>query len=92
MLVYYISILVAIVIGYLYLRLSQSYLLCSRELRRLESNSRSPIFSQYGETLSGLSTIRAFSAEQRFLDEMFDKIDETQRNHYGMSFFQRFSA
>ena len=35
------------------------------ELKRLESNSYSPIFSHFGETLSGLVTVRGF----RKLDE-----------------------
>ena len=33
-----------------------------RDLQRLEAVSRSPIFAQFGETLNGLTTIRAFGA------------------------------
>ena len=38
------------------------WLSCSatRDLQRLEAVTRSPIFTQFSETLSGLSTIRAF--------------------------------
>lgn len=39
-----------------------------RDLRRMESNNRSPIFANFGEVLEGIVTVRAFSAEQRFLD------------------------
>jgi len=35
----------------------------SRELRRLDSVSRSPIYSSFTETLDGSSTIRAFKSE-----------------------------
>lgn len=35
----------------------------SRELRRLDSVSRSPIYASFTETLDGASTIRAFSSE-----------------------------
>lgn len=43
----------------------------------MESNSRSPIFSGFGELLEGIVTVRAFSAEQRFLDSLHTKIDLT---------------
>jgi len=36
----------------------------SRELKRIESVSKSPIFSHFSETLNGLSTIRAFNTQQ----------------------------
>lgn len=39
----------AVLIIYFYVRLSLSYVKCSRDLRRLESNARSPIFSKFGE-------------------------------------------
>merc|ERR1719201_2844387 len=38
----------------------------TRDLQRLEAVSRSPIFTQFSETLNGLSTIRAFGATARF--------------------------
>ncbi|KAH9621687.1 hypothetical protein KSS87_015230, partial [Heliosperma pusillum] len=37
----------------------------SRELRRLDSVSRSPIYASFTETLDGASTIRAFKSEVR---------------------------
>ena len=43
----------------------------------MESNSRSPIFSGFGELLEGIVTVRAFSAEQRFLDALHLKVDLT---------------
>ncbi len=36
------------------------------ELKRLESNSYSPIFSHFGETISGLVTVRAFRKGEEF--------------------------
>lgn len=38
----------------------------SRELRRLDSVSRSPIYASFTETLDGASTIRAFKSEVKF--------------------------
>lgn len=45
----------------------------------MESNSRSPIFANFGELLEGIVTVRAFSAEQRFLNNLYDKVDLTTR-------------
>lgn len=45
----------------------------------MESNSRSPIFSGFGELLEGIVTVRAFSAERRFMDDLHEKIDVTTK-------------
>jgi ATP-binding cassette subfamily C (CFTR/MRP) protein 1 len=47
--------------------LKRYYTSLSRQLKRLESSSRSPIFSFYGETLSGVEIIRSFSVEKQFI-------------------------
>ena len=56
--------------------LQRYYVSSMRQLRRLNSASKSPIFSHFGETLTGVTTIRAFGAESRFIDDMNKKIDE----------------
>jgi ABC-type multidrug transport system fused ATPase/permease subunit len=57
-----------------------------RDLRRMESNSRSPIFASFGETLEGIVTVRAFSAERRFLNTLHARVDETTKFWYGHAF------
>jgi ABC-type multidrug transport system fused ATPase/permease subunit len=42
----------------LYLYLAKLYMTTSRELKRYESITRSPIFSLFSETLAGLITLR----------------------------------
>ena len=69
----------AILIGYVYRLLAIGYLNAGRDLRRMESNSRSPIFANFGELLEGIVTVRAFSAEQRFLDDLYKKVDLTTK-------------
>ncbi len=34
------------------------------------------MFSHFGETLNGISTIKAFDAQNRFIEQMQDKIDD----------------
>lgn len=40
----------------------------AREIKRLDSISRSPVYAQFGEALNGLSTIRAYKAYDRMAD------------------------
>ncbi|OLN86882.1 ATP-dependent bile acid permease 2 [Colletotrichum chlorophyti] len=55
------------------------YLRASRDLKRLESVQRSPLFQQFGETLSGMTTIRAYGDERRFIRENLAKINVQAR-------------
>ncbi|KAJ7069893.1 hypothetical protein C8F01DRAFT_1114453 [Mycena amicta] len=72
----------AVVMGYLYYRLALGYLNTGRDLRRMESNSRSPIYSDFGELLDGIVTVRAFSAENRFLDNLHVRINTATKMWY----------
>ena len=60
------------------------YISCSatRDLQRLEATSRSPIFTQFSETLNGLSTIRAFGATSRFEAQSLDLVKKNTRCFY----------
>ncbi|KAF8626899.1 hypothetical protein AX15_004637 [Amanita polypyramis BW_CC] len=72
----------AFFIGFAYRELAIGYLNTGRDLRRMESNTRSPIFSHFSELLEGIVTVRAFSAERRFLDNLHRKIDITTKMWY----------
>ncbi|KAJ7222262.1 hypothetical protein GGX14DRAFT_694507 [Mycena pura] len=72
----------AVFIGYFYYIFAIGYLNTGRDLRRMESNSRSPIFSDFGELLQGIVTVRAFAAEKRFLDNLHTRIDLTTKMWY----------
>uniref|UniRef100_A0A665WHL2 Multidrug resistance-associated protein 4 n=1 Tax=Echeneis naucrates TaxID=173247 RepID=A0A665WHL2_ECHNA len=55
---------VPLLLFFLYLR--RYFLQTSRDVKRLESTTRSPVFSHLSSSLQGLWTIRAFGAEERF--------------------------
>jgi ABC-type multidrug transport system fused ATPase/permease subunit len=54
------------------------YLATSRELKRLDAVSRSPIFAWFTESLAGLSTIRAFQHQHVFIAQNESRIDRNQ--------------
>ncbi|CAG2164179.1 unnamed protein product, partial [Oppiella nova] len=47
----------------------------SRELQRLDSITKSPIFSLYSQTIDGLTTLRAFNEEINFTDKIYELLD-----------------
>jgi len=47
----------------------------SRELKRVDAVSRSPLYAHFSETLGGMSVIHAYGAEQRMSDMSNGKLD-----------------
>eukprot|EP00123_Amoebidium_parasiticum_P018424 comp24199_c0_seq1/m.44437 comp24199_c0_seq1/g.44437 ORF comp24199_c0_seq1/g.44437 comp24199_c0_seq1/m.44437 type:complete len:1466 (-) comp24199_c0_seq1:528-4925(-) len=66
----------------LYMIIQRVYVATSRQLKRLDSTSRSPIFSHFGETLSGTTTILAFGAQDRFMRTNMDRLDANAVAYY----------
>ncbi|RUS21137.1 P-loop containing nucleoside triphosphate hydrolase protein [Endogone sp. FLAS-F59071] len=52
----------ALVIGSIFVVIGKLYLTCSRELKRLDSNSKAPIYSQFGEGPDDHSSLRRASS------------------------------
>ncbi|XP_072916624.1 multidrug resistance-associated protein 1 [Hemitrygon akajei] len=69
-------------LGLLYFFVQRYYVATSRQLKRLESASRSPIFTNFSETLLGVSVIRAFGEEDRFIRRNDSRVDENQKAYY----------
>jgi ABC-type multidrug transport system fused ATPase/permease subunit len=66
-------------IAALYFFIGKFYIRSSRDLKRLESVQRSPLYQQFGETLSGVTTIRAYGDEKRFSRDNLKKVDAHNR-------------
>nr|XP_057915144.1 canalicular multispecific organic anion transporter 1 isoform X2 [Doryrhamphus excisus] len=75
-------IIVIIPLAVVYFFVQRFYVATSRQLRRLDSVSRSPIYSHFGETVSGLSVIRAYGHQERFLQHNENTIDENLKTVY----------
>ncbi|KAG8835961.1 hypothetical protein FRC17_010930 [Serendipita sp. 399] len=69
----------ATIISYFYVHISKGYINAGRDMRRMQSTTRSPIFAAFAETLEGIVTVRAFGAERRFLAILMQRIDLTTK-------------
>lgn len=72
-------LIAAIFISALYFLIGRFYLRSSIHLKRLESVQRSPLFQQFGETLSGITTIRAYGDERRFIRDNMLRVNTHNR-------------
>lgn len=72
-------LIAAIFISAMYFFIGRFYLRSSIHLKRLESVQRSPLFQQFGETLSGITTIRAYGDERRFIRDNMLRVNTHNR-------------
>lgn len=66
----------------MYVWIQRYYLRTSRELKRLDSVSRSPIYAHFQESLGGISTIRAYRQTNRFELENEWRVDSNLRAYF----------
>uniref|UniRef100_A0A8D0DBY8 ATP-binding cassette, sub-family C (CFTR/MRP), member 3 n=1 Tax=Sander lucioperca TaxID=283035 RepID=A0A8D0DBY8_SANLU len=69
-------------LAFIYVFVQRFYVATSRQLKRLESVSRSPIYSHFSETVTGCSVIRAYGRHSSFVLMSDMKVDENQKSYY----------
>lgn len=69
-------------LSFAYAYIQKYYLRTSRELKRLDSVSRSPIYAHFQETLGGISTIRAYRQQDRFELENEWRVDANLQAYF----------
>ncbi|XP_029134337.1 ATP-binding cassette sub-family C member 3 isoform X2 [Labrus bergylta] len=67
---------------FIYVFVQRFYVATSRQLKRLESVSRSPIYSHFSETVTGSSVIRAYGRHSAFVLMSDMKVDDNQKSYY----------
>jgi ABC-type multidrug transport system fused ATPase/permease subunit len=60
-------LILAVPLGLLYYRFQSYFRASNTAIARLEAVSRSPIYADFSQTLSGTSTIRAYHQQERFI-------------------------
>ncbi|KAI1314400.1 hypothetical protein EDD11_002226 [Mortierella claussenii] len=76
----FLAIVPPIVIIFLFLQ--RYYIASSRNFRRIESVSKSPMYQHFAETLSGVSTIRALHCNDRFIEQNATRSDLASNAHF----------
>ena len=84
----YMAILAPFLIGLLYM-LQKYYLHTSRQMRLLDLEAKSPLYSSFLEAQSGVVTIRAFGWQKAWKDRNIRLLDDSQRPYYLLYCIQR---
>jgi ATP-binding cassette, subfamily C (CFTR/MRP), member 1 len=84
----YFAATIPVLLGVMYV-IQKYYLRTSRQLRILDLEMKAPLYTQFGETASGLATIRAFDWADKFYERNAFLLDESQRPFYLLMCVQR---
>ncbi|QVM10646.1 hypothetical protein D8B26_005299 [Coccidioides posadasii str. Silveira] len=84
----YMALTVPFTLPIIYL-IQNVYLRTSRQLRHMDLEAKSPIYSHFLETLNGLSTIRAFGWQQSSKNINICHLDASQKPYYLLFSIQR---
>ncbi|XP_051158018.1 ATP-binding cassette subfamily C member 4-like [Leptopilina boulardi] len=79
----YYYIIPIVLLGAVFYWIRKVYLKTSKNVKRLEGMTRSPVFTHLNATLNGLTTIRAFGA-QEILKHEFDKFQDLHTSSWFM--------
>ncbi|VDM43710.1 unnamed protein product [Toxocara canis] len=66
----------------LWITFQRFYVSTSRQLKRLESTTRSPIYSHFQESVQGAASIRAYRCVDRFVNESQKRVDDNLVTYY----------
>ncbi|RLV90454.1 Oligomycin resistance ATP-dependent permease YOR1 [Spathaspora sp. JA1] len=69
-------------LGFLFVAIANYYQASAREIKRLEAIQRSFVYNNFNETLSGMTTIKAYHAVPRFLEKNNYLIDKMNEAYY----------
>jgi ABC-type multidrug transport system fused ATPase/permease subunit len=77
-------LLIVPIITLAYIYTGKLYSTTSLELKRFDSITRSPIYSQFSETMAGVIVIRAFDAKDRFEGINVQKINQNHKTYMAL--------
>lgn len=77
---------------FIYYHYQKLYRDASRELKRLDNLSKSPLVAQFSETLTGLTTIRAYGRQKMFIDRNMSLLDNNNQAIFLQTSSERWAA
>lgn len=69
-------------LGFIFVSMANYYQASAREIKRLEAIKRSFVYNNFNETLSGMTTIKAFKAANRFLKKNNTFLNNTNEAYF----------
>eukprot|EP00762_Andalucia_godoyi_P004436 ANDGO_08139.mRNA.1 ABC transporter C family member 3 len=84
----FFAIILLPVVGVYYF-LQRLYRCSSRELKRLDSISRTPLYTHFSETLGGTATIRAYGKQADFCAQNHERLTNNLRAAWALAIAQR---
>ncbi|TIA36906.1 putative multidrug resistance protein [Aureobasidium pullulans] len=85
---YYLVAFIPVITALLY-AIQKFYLRTSRQLRLLDLEMKSPLFTHFSETQEGLVTIRAFQWQSSFYAQFLHRLDASQQPYYLLYMIQQ---
>ena len=85
---YYAAVSFPFLVAALYL-IQRFYLRTSRQIRFMDLEAKSPLYSQFSETLNGLITLRAFGWQRALEKQHHQLLDRSQQPYYLLYAVQR---
>lgn len=83
------TMIASAVIMVIFITLQQYYRPVSRELRRLNSVTTSPVYAHLAETMNGLQTVKSYGRQEGFIARAAERMDVNTRVQMFMSFSNR---
>jgi ATP-binding cassette subfamily C (CFTR/MRP) protein 4 len=77
---YVTIILVPLIFAFVYLR--SNYLKSSREVKRIESTTRSPIYADFSSILEGITTVRAYKIDKTVTTMFRRQVDDNSKSWF----------
>ncbi|KAK3935755.1 P-loop containing nucleoside triphosphate hydrolase protein [Diplogelasinospora grovesii] len=84
----YLAVAIPFMLGVLFL-LQKFYLRTSRQMRLLDLEAKSPLYSYFISSFEGLTALRAYGWTRRAEDENLARLNESQRPYYLLFCIQR---
>lgn len=82
-------IFVVVPLMYSFVKYRERYLQSSREVKRIEAVTRSPVFSDFSAILEGLATVRAYKIEERLRAKFREQVDKNIRAWWSFQLLNR---
>lgn len=71
-------------LGVVFMMFQRYYIATSRQLKRLDAVSKSPVLAHFSETITGAASIRAYRQQDRFIEEFETRLETNIKCYYLM--------